>query len=160
MENYKDILEKLKYHKQIIMNAFIKNNYYPSNEEVKAALSKVNARLSLFESYISKPGSYFNFTDGNNLTQTIQNMTNALDPIVGKVLNDFYTGDNTGTIISSILTSTNSYYSNNKKIQLTEDAMKSDMTAWKLNTLDGSEENSGVWTRGTDGYPTFANEDS
>ena len=38
--------------------------------------------------------------------------------------------------------------------------MKSDMTAWKLNTLDGSEENSGVWTRGADGYPTFANEDS
>ena len=68
--------------------------------------------------------------------------------------------DNTGTIKSSIDISTLSYYSNNKKIQLTEDAMKSDMTAWKLNTLDGSEENSGVWTRGTDGYPTFANEDS
>lgn len=73
---------------------------------------------------------------------------------------DFFSGSNTGSIISSILTYTNSYYSNNKKIQLTEDAMKSDMTAWKLNTLDGSEENSGVWTRGTDGYPTFANEDS
>ena len=73
---------------------------------------------------------------------------------------DFFSGSNTGSIISSILTYTNSYYSNNKKIQLTEDAMKSDMTAWKLNTLDGTEENSGVWTRGADGYPTFANEDS
>lgn len=77
-----------------------------------------------------------------------------------QITNDFYTGDNTGTIISSILTSTNSYYSNNKKIQLTEESMKSDLTAWKLNTLDGTEENSGVWTRGADGYPTFANEDS
>ncbi len=77
-----------------------------------------------------------------------------------QITNDFYTGDNTGTIISSILTSTNSYYSNNKKVQLTEESMKSDLTAWKLNTLDGTAENSGVWTRGTDGYPTFANEDS
>ncbi len=68
--------------------------------------------------------------------------------------------NNTGKIISSIDISTLSYYSNNKKVQLTEESMKSDMTAWKLNTLDGSEENSGVWTRGTDGYPTFANEDS
>ena len=68
--------------------------------------------------------------------------------------------NNTGKIISSIDISTLSYYSNNKKVQLTEESMKSDMTAWKLNTLDGSEENSGVWTRGADGYPTFANEDS
>ena len=62
MEIYKDMLEKLKYHKQIIMNAFIRNNYYPSNEEINAMMAKVNARLSLFESYISKPGSYFNVT--------------------------------------------------------------------------------------------------
>lgn len=68
--------------------------------------------------------------------------------------------NNTGKIISSIDISTLSYYSNNKKVQLTEESMKSDMTAWKLNTLDGTAENSGVWTRGTDGYPTFANEDS
>ena len=68
--------------------------------------------------------------------------------------------NNTGSIKSSIDISTLSYYSNNKKVQLTEESMKSDLTAWKLNTLDGSEENSGVWTRGADGYPTFANEDS
>mgnify|MGYP003437022222 FL=1 len=35
---YKDMLEKLKYHKEIIMHTFIKHGYYPSNEEVKAAL--------------------------------------------------------------------------------------------------------------------------
>ena len=68
--------------------------------------------------------------------------------------------NNTGSIKSSIDISTLSYYSNNKKVQLTEESMKSDLTAWKLNTLDGTEENSGVWTRGADGYPTFANEDS
>ena len=57
MEIYRDMLEKLKYHKQLIMNAFIRNNYYPSNEEITAAVQQVNARLSLFESYISKPGA-------------------------------------------------------------------------------------------------------
>ncbi len=38
--------------------------------------------------------------------------------------------------------------------------MKKDQFAWILNTTNGTEENSGAWTRGTDGYPTFANEDS
>jgi hypothetical protein len=52
MEIYKDMLEKLKYHKQLVMNAFIRNGYYPTNEEVNATLSKINARLSLFESYM------------------------------------------------------------------------------------------------------------
>ncbi len=65
MEIYRDMLEKLKYHKQLIMNAFIRNNYYPSNEEVNAALKSVNARMSLFETYISKPGDYFNPTEIN-----------------------------------------------------------------------------------------------
>jgi len=45
--------------------------------------------------------SYFNFTDGDNLTETIQNMTNTLDPIVGKVLNDFYTEDEVDTKLAS-----------------------------------------------------------
>ena len=31
---YKDMLEKLKYHKELVMNKFIKNGYYPSIEEV------------------------------------------------------------------------------------------------------------------------------
>ena len=45
--------------------------------------------------------SYFNFTDGDNLTETIQNMTNTLDPIVKKVLNDFYTEDEVDTKLAS-----------------------------------------------------------
>lgn len=65
MEIYKDMLEKLKYHKQILMNAFIRKNYYPSNDEVEAALQSINSRLSLFETYISKPGSTINTTELN-----------------------------------------------------------------------------------------------
>lgn len=90
METYKDMLEKLKYHKQIIMNAFIKNNYYPSNEEIKAALSKVNARLSLFESYISKPGSYFNFTELNYCFEMIYKDIETLYKVLESILTNEY----------------------------------------------------------------------
>ena len=53
-----------------------------------------------------------------------------------------------------------SYYLNNTEISSTAENMQRDQFAWILNTSNGVEENSGVWTRGTDGYPTFANEDS
>lgn len=54
----------------------------------------------------------------------------------------------------------NKYWLNNIKIQSTAENMQKDQFAWILNTSNGTEENSGVWTRGTDGYPTWANEDS
>ncbi len=38
--------------------------------------------------------------------------------------------------------------------------MQTDQFAWILNTSNGTEENSGIWSRGTDGYPTWANENS
>ena len=86
METYKDMLEKLKYHKQLIMNAFIRNNYFPSNEEVQATLKVVNARLSLFESYISKPGSLFNATEINYCFEMIYKDL----AILYKVLEDIF----------------------------------------------------------------------
>ena len=90
MEIYKDMLEKLKYHKQIIMNAFIRNNYYPSNEEVNAMLAKVNARMSLFESYISKPGSYFNFNEINYCFEMIHKDIETLYKVLESILTNEY----------------------------------------------------------------------
>ena len=52
------------------------------------------------------------------------------------------------------------YWLNNIKVTGTAENMQKDQFAWILNTCNGTEENSGAWTRGTDGYPTFANEDS
>ena len=52
------------------------------------------------------------------------------------------------------------YYVNNVKMESTAEKMQTDQFAWVLNTENGTKENSGVWTRGTDGYPTWANEDS
>ena len=45
-------------------------------------------------------------------------------------------------------------------MESTAEKMQTDQFAWVLNTENGTKENSGVWTRGTDGYPTWANEDS
>ena len=67
---------------------------------------------------------------------------------------------NYGAIQWSYSASRNSYWLNNKEVQSTAENMQRDQFAWILNTSNGTEENSGVWTRGTDGYPTFANEDS
>ena len=90
MEIYKDMLEKLKYHKQLLMNAFIRKNYYPSNEEVNAALADINARLSLFESYISKPGSYFNPTEINYCFEMLYKDIEILYKVLQDILANEY----------------------------------------------------------------------
>lgn len=54
----------------------------------------------------------------------------------------------------------NYYYISNSKTESSEEIMQTTQFAWMLNTSNGTKDNSGVWTRGTDGYPTFANEDS
>ena len=72
--------------------------------------------------------------------------------------NGVYVGKNKGLIRNSF--GNTSYYLNNTEISSTAENMQRDQFAWILNTSNGVEENSGVWTRGTDGYPTFANEDS
>lgn len=55
---------------------------------------------------------------------------------------------------------TREYWLNNTKVTGSIENMKKDQFAWILNTCNGTEKNSGAWTRSSDGYPTFANEDS
>ena len=80
----------------------------------------------------------------------------------GKITDCIYTSqlldENEGVIEKSY--GLTSYYLNNTEVRSTAENMQRDQFAWILNTSNGAEENSGVWTRGTDGYPTFANEDS
>ena len=87
---YKDMLEKLKYHKQLIMNAFIRNNYYPNNEEITAAIQQVNARLSLFEAYISKPGDFFNPTEINYCFEMLYKDIQILYQVLHAILTNEY----------------------------------------------------------------------
>ena len=49
------------------------------------------------------------------------------------------------------------YWLNETEVQGTAENMKKDQFAWILNTTNGTETNSGVWSR-TDGFPIFATE--
>lgn len=65
MDIYKDMIEKLKFHKNNIINSFIKKGYYASESEIQSKLADVDARLALFESYITKSGNYMNVKELN-----------------------------------------------------------------------------------------------
>ena len=67
---------------------------------------------------------------------------------------------NNGIVKSSINKIKSYYFLDNTQVNSTTEKMQTDQFAWILNTSNGTEENSGVWTHGTEGYPTWANEDS
>ena len=90
MEVYRDMLEKLKYHRNNILNAFIKKNYYPSNEEINTKLALVDSRLALFESYISKPGSYMNIKEINYCFEMIAKDIEILYKVLEQILIEDY----------------------------------------------------------------------
>jgi hypothetical protein len=90
MEIYKDMVEKLKYHRDIIINAFIRKNYYPSSQEINDKLKLVNSRLALFESYTSKPGSYMNIKELNYCFEMIAKDIEILYKVLEDILaNEF-----------------------------------------------------------------------
>ena len=90
MEIYKDMIEKLKFHRNIIINAFIRKNYYPSSQEVNDKLKLVNSRIALFESYISKPGSYMNVKELNYCFEMIAKDIEILYTVLEDILtNEF-----------------------------------------------------------------------
>jgi len=68
-----------------------------------------------------------------------------------KVINSYY--DN--TINTSKAIGTQKATAENAIGKTTAD-MKKDQLAWVLNTANGTEKNSGIWSRGINGYPTFA----
>ena len=86
MEIYKDMLEKLKFHRKNIINSFIKKSYYPSNNEINQKLALVDSRLALFESYISKPGSYMNVKELNHCFELIAKDIEILYKVLESIL--------------------------------------------------------------------------
>jgi hypothetical protein len=90
MEIYKDMIEKLKFHRNIIINAFIKKNYYPSSDEINDKLRLVDSRIALFESYISAPGSYMNIKELNYCFEMIAKDIEILYKVIEEILtNEF-----------------------------------------------------------------------
>lgn len=138
---YKDMLEKLKYHKEVIMHAFIKHGYYPSNEEVTAAVQKVNARLSLFETYISAPGSYFNYTEINYCFEMIAKDIEILYKVVESILlNEFSMLKLSVESTLSELENKAKYFAMRRKEELNSTALGKTVffqaNNWKVKTLD------------------------
>ncbi len=86
MEIYRDMLEKLKYHKNHILNTFLKKNYYPSSDEINTKLALVDSRIALFESYISKPGSYMNIKELNYCFEMIAKDIEILYKVLEDIL--------------------------------------------------------------------------
>ena len=86
MEIYKDMIEKLKFHKNNIINSFIKKNYFPDADEINAKLERVNSRLALFEAYISKPGSYMNIKEINYCFEMIAKDIEILYKVLEDIL--------------------------------------------------------------------------
>lgn len=87
MKIYKDMLKKINFHKEAILKSFIKNGYYPSNEEVNSKLSNIDKRLALFKGYSNVSGSKMNIAELNHAFECI-----ALDiKYLYDLLNDIHT---------------------------------------------------------------------
>ena len=97
---------------------------------------------------------------GGFSTKTIYNSINS-----GKITNGNSTDDNgfingiiaSGKAKNSIDLKSLKYWLNETEVQGTAENMQKDQFAWILNTTNGTETNSGIWTRTTD-YPEFAKE--
>lgn len=62
---YKDMLLKLEYHKNKILQSFIKQGYFPKKEEIENTLKSIDERIALFKAYINVPGQLFNAKEMN-----------------------------------------------------------------------------------------------
>lgn len=147
------------------VNLFVNENY--GTIDHCTYYGNVESKSLVYRNYLSGLISYCKVSGGSSdggfgtIIGIENNGTIKYCIYDGNSTNNFVNGSSqNGSIQWSYSTSKNEYWLNNKKIQSTAENMQRDQFAWILNTSNGAEENSGVWTRGTDGYPTFANEDS
>ena len=71
IEKYKDMILKIQYYKEEVIKSFIKRGHFPLEEEIQAKLDDIDYRTSLFKTYVSKAGSYFNTKEMNNMFELI-----------------------------------------------------------------------------------------
>lgn len=87
---YKDMVLKLKYYKEEIIKSFVKQGHFPLEDEIKSRLEQINYRTSLFETYISKPGSYFNTKEVNKMFELLYKDFEFLYNVLQEILvNDY-----------------------------------------------------------------------
>lgn len=86
MQLYKDMVLKLKHHKEQIIKSFLKKGIYPSNELVSQELSDIDHRLALFKPYKYLPGEKLNIKE---LNKDLEMIYKDLE-ILYKILEDLY----------------------------------------------------------------------
>lgn len=87
---YKDMLLKLEYHRSKILQAFIKQGYFPTKDEVSSKLSQIDERIALFKSYNFEPGENFNAKEMNHCLKMLYNDLLFLYKIIEEIYTEKY----------------------------------------------------------------------
>lgn len=88
ISEYRDMLAKAQFYKKQVIQSFIKRGYYPSDEEIAAALSDIDTRSALLETYLSAKGSLFNTKEINYMFECIYKDLNILYEVLEKILTE------------------------------------------------------------------------
>lgn len=91
MQLYKDMVLKLKHHKEHIIKELLKKGIYPSNELISQQLSNVDYRLALLKSYTHMPGEKLNVKELNNDLEMIYKDLVILYKVLEDICNTEYT---------------------------------------------------------------------
>ena len=87
---YRDMLEKAQFYKKQVIQSYIKQGYYPSDEEIQAALSDIDTRSALLETYLSAKGSLFNTKEINYMFECIFKDLEILYKVLENILTQEY----------------------------------------------------------------------
>ena len=90
ISEYKDMLEKARFYKKQVIQSFIKQGYFPSDEEIQTALSDIDMRSALLDTYLSAKGSLFNTKDINFMFECIYKDLNILYTVLEDILLNEY----------------------------------------------------------------------
>ena len=90
ISEYKDMLEKARFYKKQVIQSFTKQGYFPSDEEIQTALSDIDMRSALLDTYLSAKGSLFNTKEINFMFECIYKDLNILYTVLEDILLNEY----------------------------------------------------------------------
>lgn len=90
ISQYRDMLAKAQFYKKQVIQSYIKQGYFPSDEEINNALADIDMRSALLETYLSAKGSLFNTKEINYMFECIYKDLNILYKILEDILTQEY----------------------------------------------------------------------
>lgn len=90
ISQYRDMLAKAKFYKKQVIQSFVKRGYFPSDEEIETALSDIDTRSALLETWLSAKGSLFNAKQINYMFECIYKDLNILYEVLEQILTEDY----------------------------------------------------------------------